>query len=85
MDNFVVSSTQCCHPFLIDVSSRVAIVAIPTHHTSVPQQHRSSPQVVQQESNQYSDPITQFLECLLVQYDFEGAQQKLKLCEQVFG
>lgn len=42
-------------------------------------------QVVQQESNQYSDPITQFLECLFVQYDFEGAQQKLKLCEQARG
>ena len=30
--------------------------------------------VIQQESYTYSDPITEFLECLFVRYDFEGAQ-----------
>lgn len=41
--------------------------------------------VIQQESyNDYSDPITEFLECLFVNYDFDGAQQKLKECEAVF-
>lgn len=30
--------------------------------------------VIEQESYEYSDPITQFLECLFVRYDFEGAQ-----------
>lgn len=39
--------------------------------------------VIQQEVYEYSDPITQFLQCLFVDYDFEGAQQKLKECEEV--
>ena len=38
---------------------------------------------IEQESYEYSDPITRFLDCLFLQYDFEGAQQQLALCEQV--
>ena len=29
----------------------------------------------------YSDPVTEFITCLFVEYNFEGAQQKLKECE----
>jgi translation initiation factor 3 subunit E len=39
--------------------------------------------VIQQEQNSYKDPITEFLECLYVNYDFDGAQKKLAECEQV--
>jgi translation initiation factor 3 subunit E len=39
--------------------------------------------VIQQEQHSYKDPITEFLECLYVNYDFDGAQQKLMECEQV--
>ncbi|RCV10086.1 hypothetical protein SETIT_2G083700v2 [Setaria italica] len=39
--------------------------------------------VIQQEKRSYKDPITEFLECLYVNYDFDGAQQKLMECEQV--
>uniref|UniRef100_M8AZD7 Eukaryotic translation initiation factor 3 subunit E n=2 Tax=Aegilops tauschii TaxID=37682 RepID=M8AZD7_AEGTA len=39
--------------------------------------------VIQQEQNSYKDPIIEFLECLYVKYDFDGAQQKLVECEQV--
>ncbi|KAH7679356.1 Eukaryotic translation initiation factor 3 subunit E protein [Dioscorea alata] len=39
--------------------------------------------VIQQELHSYKDPITEFLECLYINYDFEGAQKKLKECEQV--
>jgi len=39
--------------------------------------------VIQQEAHAYSDPITEFLECLFVRYDFEGAQVKLRECEKV--
>jgi len=38
---------------------------------------------IQQESYEYSDPVTQFLENLFVHYDFDGAQQQLKDCEEV--
>ncbi|CAG8445989.1 2726_t:CDS:2 [Ambispora gerdemannii] len=38
--------------------------------------------IIQQESYEYRDPITEFIECLYVNFDFEGAQHKLKECEQ---
>ncbi|XP_077218312.1 eukaryotic translation initiation factor 3 subunit E-like [Tasmannia lanceolata] len=39
--------------------------------------------VIQQEQHSYRDPITEFLECLYVNYDFDGAQNKLRECEDV--
>lgn len=37
--------------------------------------------VIQQEAYAYSDPITEFVECLYVNFDFEGAQDMLQKCE----
>jgi len=39
--------------------------------------------VIQQESYTYRDPITEFLECLYVKFDFDGAQEMLLACETV--
>ncbi|CAH2014368.1 unnamed protein product [Acanthoscelides obtectus] len=39
--------------------------------------------VIQQESYTYRDPITEFLEHLYVNFDFEGARQKLHECKSV--
>jgi len=39
--------------------------------------------VIQQESYTYHDPITEFLEDLCVNFDFDGAQHKLRECETV--
>jgi translation initiation factor 3 subunit E len=39
--------------------------------------------LIQAEAYEYSDPVTQLLECLFVNYDFDGAQQKLAECEAV--
>lgn len=39
--------------------------------------------IIQQESYTYRDPITEFVECLCVNFDFDGAQQKLRECETV--
>uniref|UniRef100_A0A7N0TV30 Eukaryotic translation initiation factor 3 subunit E n=1 Tax=Kalanchoe fedtschenkoi TaxID=63787 RepID=A0A7N0TV30_KALFE len=39
--------------------------------------------VVQQEQHSYKDPITEFLACVYVNYDFDGAQRKMKECEGV--
>ena len=36
-----------------------------------------------QESYSYRDPITEFVECLYVNFDFDLAQQKLIECEKV--
>uniref|UniRef100_S4RBQ4 Eukaryotic translation initiation factor 3 subunit E n=1 Tax=Petromyzon marinus TaxID=7757 RepID=S4RBQ4_PETMA len=39
--------------------------------------------IQQQESYTYRDPITEFVECLYVNFDFDGAQKKLRECETV--
>ena len=39
--------------------------------------------VLQQDPSTHKDPIIEFLECLFVHFDFDGAQQKLRECEQV--
>jgi translation initiation factor 3 subunit E len=39
--------------------------------------------VISQEKYEYSDPITEFVRCLFVDYDFEGAQEKLEQCGAV--
>ncbi|KAI3430214.1 hypothetical protein D9Q98_004812 [Chlorella vulgaris] len=39
--------------------------------------------VVAQEAYEYSDPVTEFVRCLFVEYDFEGAQEQLAKCEEV--
>ncbi|VEL14386.1 unnamed protein product [Protopolystoma xenopodis] len=39
--------------------------------------------LVQQEAYSYQDPVTEFISCLYVKFDFDGTQEKLKLCETV--
>ncbi|XP_047317635.1 eukaryotic translation initiation factor 3 subunit E-like [Impatiens glandulifera] len=39
--------------------------------------------VIQQEQYSYQDPITEFLACVYINYDFDAAQKKMKECEQV--
>jgi len=41
--------------------------------------------VIQQESYTYRDPITEFIECLYVNFDFDRAQEKLRECETVLS
>ncbi|XP_067928340.1 eukaryotic translation initiation factor 3 subunit E-like isoform X2 [Watersipora subatra] len=41
--------------------------------------------VIQQEAYTYRDPITEFLECLYVNFDFDRAQQQLRDCETVLS
>ncbi|XP_010554805.1 PREDICTED: eukaryotic translation initiation factor 3 subunit E-like [Tarenaya hassleriana] len=38
--------------------------------------------VIQQEQYTYKDPIIEFLACIFVNYDFDGAQKKMKECEE---
>lgn len=40
--------------------------------------------VIQQESYSYKDPVTEFVECLCVNFDFDGAQKKLRECASLF-
>lgn len=39
--------------------------------------------VIEQEKYQYTDVVTEFLECLYVHYDFDGAQKKLEECHEL--
>lgn len=39
--------------------------------------------VIQQEQDSFADPITEFLACVYVNFDFDGAQKKMKECEDV--
>lgn len=39
--------------------------------------------VIQQEHYSYKDPIVEFLACVFINYDFDGAQKKMKECEEV--
>jgi len=39
--------------------------------------------VIQQEGYTYRDPITEFVEDLYVNFDFDGAQQKLRECSEI--
>lgn len=41
--------------------------------------------VIQQERYTYTDPITRFIECLYVDFDFEQAQKQLGECEKVLA
>uniref|UniRef100_A0A914QT59 Eukaryotic translation initiation factor 3 subunit E N-terminal domain-containing protein n=1 Tax=Panagrolaimus davidi TaxID=227884 RepID=A0A914QT59_9BILA len=38
--------------------------------------------VIDVERKNYSDPVTEFLSCLYLDYDFDAAQQKLRECEE---
>jgi len=41
--------------------------------------------VIQQESYTYRDPVTEFVECLYVNFDFDKAQEKLRECATVLS
>lgn len=41
--------------------------------------------VIQMEKHSFSDPVCEFLECLYVSYDFDGAQQHLRECANVLS
>ncbi|KAG5552510.1 hypothetical protein RHGRI_010556 [Rhododendron griersonianum] len=39
--------------------------------------------VIQQEQYSHEDPITEFLACIYVNYDFDAAQKKMRECEEL--
>ncbi|KAI8377772.1 eIF3 subunit 6 N terminal domain-containing protein [Radiomyces spectabilis] len=41
--------------------------------------------VIEQESYEYRDPITEFIEALFIRFDFDDAQKKLKECKDVLS
>jgi len=41
--------------------------------------------VIESERSNYQDPVTEFLACLYIDFDFDEAQQKLRECETVLS
>ncbi|CUT99128.1 eukaryotic translation initiation factor 3 [Echinococcus multilocularis] len=61
----------------------LAVCVVVSNDKRKKNQLREVVHLIQQESYCYKDPITEFLECLYVKFDFDGAQQQLKICETV--
>ncbi|KAJ3196181.1 Eukaryotic translation initiation factor 3 subunit E [Irineochytrium annulatum] len=41
--------------------------------------------IIEQESVSYKDPVTEFIECLYINFDFDGAQKKLQECDAILS
>lgn len=73
-------------PFLLPPSphsSSFSYLLVHPLHSSLHSSSHPSPFSLLQESYSYRDPITEFVECLYVNFDFDLAQQKLIECEKV--
>lgn len=76
------------NPFLIAIQTscphilRYLAAAVITHKQ---RRHymKELVRLIEQESYNYRDPITEFVKCLYVNFNFDGAQQKLRDCEVV--
>ncbi|KAF2350391.1 Proteasome component (PCI) domain [Trinorchestia longiramus] len=69
--------TMCPHVL------RYLATAVVINKSSRRQALRDLVKVIQQENYNYSDPITEFLASLYVDFDFDAAQEKLQLCADV--
>jgi len=75
-----VIQTTC--PHILRYWATAVIISKHSRHSSAMKELVA---VIQQESYTYKDPITEFVKCLHVKFDFDGAQQKLKECETVLS
>lgn len=81
-----LNTIQTSCPWVLRYLAGAAIVTRKTSATaSVRVRHaiRDVVRVVQTEEYQYTDPITQFLKDLYVEFDFEAAQKSLVIAEKV--
>lgn len=67
------------------LSRKAASAGSNTHSSRVRNSIREIVKVIQTESYQYSDPITNFLKELYLEFDFEAAQRELTKAEAVVG
>ncbi|PAV68302.1 hypothetical protein WR25_12952 [Diploscapter pachys] len=62
---------------------RYLVVAVMTGKIKQPNIIKKLVSVIKMVRHSYHDPVTDFLTCLYVNFDFDSAQEKLKLCEEV--
>jgi translation initiation factor 3 subunit E len=76
--------TSCPHLLRYLVAAAIISRRTPAKTTARPRDHiRDLTRIIQMEEYQYSDPITLFLKDLFCDFDFEKAQERLKVAEGV--
>lgn len=76
-----LNTIQTLCPHILRYLATAVVISRQTRPTAL----KDLVKVIQQESYSYRDPITEFIECLYVNFDFDGAQHKLKACESVLA
>ncbi|OZC05856.1 PCI domain protein, partial [Onchocerca flexuosa] len=64
---------------------RYLAVAVVTSKTKQKNSLKDLIKVIDIERHNYEDPVTDFLTCLYIKYDFDEAQKKLRKCEDVLS
>jgi translation initiation factor 3 subunit E len=78
-----LNTIQTSSPHLLRYAVAAAIISRRSSKTSRRDHIRELTRIAQMEEYQYSDPVTSFLKDLFVDFDFEKAQQRLKVAEEV--
>jgi len=76
-----LSTIQALCPHLL----RYLAVAVVTSKNKQKNSLKDLIKVIDIERYSYEDPVTDFLTCLYIKFDFDEAQQKLRQCEQVLS
>lgn len=77
--NRYISTIQTSCPHVL----RYLATAVIINRKRSRSQIRELVKIVGQEAYQYKDPITEFVTCLFVDFDFDRTQEELKRCEEV--
>jgi len=64
---------------------RYLAVAVVTNKNKQKNSLKDLIKVIEIERHNYQDPVTEFLACLYIDFDFEAAQQKLRECASVLN
>ncbi|VDD91466.1 unnamed protein product [Enterobius vermicularis] len=76
-----LNTIQVACPHLL----RYLAVAVVTSKTKQKNSMKDLIKVIDIERHNYEDPVTDFLTCLYIKYDFDEAQKKLRQCEEVLS
>ncbi|KAL3993698.1 eIF3 subunit 6 N terminal domain family protein [Acanthocheilonema viteae] len=76
-----LNTIQIACPHLL----RYLAVAVVTSKTKQKNSLKDLIKVIDIERHNYEDPVTDFLTCLYIKYDFDEAQKKLRKCEDVLS
>uniref|UniRef100_A0A915PWB3 Eukaryotic translation initiation factor 3 subunit E n=1 Tax=Setaria digitata TaxID=48799 RepID=A0A915PWB3_9BILA len=76
-----LNTIQVACPHLL----RYLAVAVVTSKTKQKNSLKDLIKVIDIERHNYEDPVTDFLTCLYIKYDFDEAQKKLRKCEDVLS